>query len=379
MWGYGARKNIPCQGTLDPLLACALVIQAGDERLAIVGLDLGRAPARASMEAVRQEVREKAGVNHVIISGSHTHHGPCIEIESVPPTAPYVQELRARIAGVIIAAAGDLRPARIGVGGADLPLNRNRHSKIEPKPRDPRLVVLRADGLDGKPIAMVVNFAAHPTTIDSHLLKWSADFVGHLRARVEEELGGVCVFIQGAGGDLSAERSGLDTAAFGRKLGEEAARVARGITTAVPHRPSLRVRDEEFRFGLRVDLADPLTYAKYCLAFFKDLVDTYVIEYRDGLRPNLSVAVLNGELGVVAVSGEFFSSHAVRLRERARLPDLIFAGYANGYHQYFPTIEAAAEGGYGAGPEVSPAEVGAGERMMDRALFHLYDLRAKER
>src|SRR5262245_8362570 len=42
MWGYGARHDLLSQGTLDPLYAVALVIQAGDQKVAIVGLDLGR-------------------------------------------------------------------------------------------------------------------------------------------------------------------------------------------------------------------------------------------------------------------------------------------------------------------------------------------------
>ena len=44
---------------------------------------------------------------------------------------------------------------------------------------------------------------------------------------------------------------------------------------------------------------------------------------------------------------------------------------------YFPTIEAASEGGYGADPGVSFAEIGAGERMMDRALINIYLLLGK--
>jgi hypothetical protein len=200
-----------------------------------------------------------------------------------------------------------------------------------------------------------------------------------MRARVEEELGGLCIFLQGAGGDMSCDRGGADMAGFGAKLGGEVARIAKGIESKAPAEPSIRVRTEEFRFASRIDLSDPVTYGKYCLAFFKDLIDAYVLEYRDGICPNITVAILNGDTGIVGVSGEVFAAHAIRLRERARLPHLLFLGYTNGYHQYFPTIEAAAEGGYGADPEVSPAEVGAGERMMDRALWHLHDLRKKFR
>ena len=48
MWGYGDRHATLSEGTLDPLKATAIVIQAGKRKLAIVGLDLGRAPQEAS-------------------------------------------------------------------------------------------------------------------------------------------------------------------------------------------------------------------------------------------------------------------------------------------------------------------------------------------
>jgi hypothetical protein len=79
----------------------------------------------------------------------------------------------------------------------------------------------------------------------------------------------------------------------------------------------------------------------------------------------------------VGASGEFFSNHAIRLKQRSRLPHTLFFGYCNDYQQYFPTIEAAAEGGYGADSGVSPVELGAGELIMNRALFHLYDMQEK--
>ena len=77
---------------------------------------------------------------------------------------------------------------------------------------------------------------------------------------------------------------------------------------------------------------------------------------------------------MTGVSGEFFSNHAIRLKQRARVKRLFFFGYANGYHQYFPTIEAVAEGGYGADAAVSPVAVGAGEQIMDTALLRIYQL-----
>ena len=127
----------------------------------------------------------------------------------------------------------------------------------------------------------------------------------------------------------------------------------------------------------RTDLSDPRVRAAYSGAFFPELIPNFVDEYAQGVRPRLTVALLNGDIGLVGVSGEFFSNHSIRLKERARVRQLFFFGYCNGYHQYFPTIEAVAEGGYGADSGVSPAAVGAGEEIMNRALLWLYQMRGK--
>ena len=88
-----------------------------------------------------------------------------------------------------------------------------------------------------------------------------------------------------------------------------------------------------------------------------------------------ALALLDGSLGFVCVSGELFSEHALNLKRRARLPHLFVFGYCNDYQQYFPTIQAVSEGGYGTGLPVAVSELGAGEKVVDRALIHLYQLR----
>lgn len=44
MWGYAARHALPGTSVRDPLLAKVLVIEAGSDRLALIGLDLGQCP-----------------------------------------------------------------------------------------------------------------------------------------------------------------------------------------------------------------------------------------------------------------------------------------------------------------------------------------------
>src|SRR5262245_29646365 len=60
LWGYGARHDALSTGTLDPLYATALVIQAGTNKVAIVGLDLGRTPAERSLQMIRLRIKAEA-------------------------------------------------------------------------------------------------------------------------------------------------------------------------------------------------------------------------------------------------------------------------------------------------------------------------------
>ncbi|MAF64716.1 MAG: hypothetical protein CMJ84_03520 [Planctomycetes bacterium] len=381
MWGYGARGDTACEGVLDPLEANALVLAVGEEKLAVVGLDMGRAPARESMARIRAAIAEQAGVDHCMIVGSHTHHGPCLELGGVPgPAGEYVTLLEEKIVEAIVTADGRRVAARIGAGSREVARNRNRHSDIKPKPVDRELAVVRVDDLAGEPIAVAVNFAAHPTSIDASELAYSADYPGALKRRVRETMKCECLFLQGAAGDLSTDRGGLDFRAFGAAVGDEAVELARSIKTRKVSEPALLVREEDFLFEeSRVDFGNILVQIAFIRAFFKDLVDFYVEEYAPGIRPHLTVALLNGEIGLVGASGEFFCSHAIRLKRRSRLEHTLFLGYCNDYQQYFPTIEAAAEGGYGSDAMVSPAPVGAGEEITNRALFHLYDMRESYR
>ena len=177
-------------------MAQAIVIAAGSDKLAIVGTDLGRGPTEAMMAIIRKEIAEQAGIRHVLISGSHSHHGPVIELVDEPglgkgthdAAVAYSQKLPHMLDRRHPRRRQDLQPARLGVAVESTKLNRNRQSKREPKATDPMLAVIRFDDLQGKPIAVLVNFAAHPVMTDEKLLKYSADYPGFLKRKVEAEL-----------------------------------------------------------------------------------------------------------------------------------------------------------------------------------------------
>jgi len=124
MWGYGERHAALSTGTLDPLFASAVVLQAGDNKLAIVGLDLGRSPSEMTIQNIRSRIMKKAGIQHSFIAGSHTHHGPVLELTDedgkgkgkFDAALRYYQELEDGIVAAILEADSKLVSAGLPRG-----------------------------------------------------------------------------------------------------------------------------------------------------------------------------------------------------------------------------------------------------------------------
>jgi hypothetical protein len=320
-----------------------------------------------------------------MIAGSHSHHGPVIELTDregfgrgkYDDAVAYSKQLPVLLTEAIVEASKNAVPAKLGVAKKDFELNRNRHTKRTPKPTDPELAVIRFDTLEGKPLAVLVNFAAHPVTLNGAILKFSPDYPGWLQGRVESAMGTNCVFMQGASGDMSPNRGDMDTKAYGEALGDHAVALAQSIETKAPQKPSIKAKTDRFQFASRVDFSNPVLVAMFERAFFPELVRNFAREFQQGINPEMTTVLVNGDLALVGGSGEFFCNHAVRLKQRAYVPNTLFFGYCNGHHMYFPTIEAASEGGYGGDATVSPVAIGAGETMMNQALVNLYTMLGK--
>jgi len=383
MWGYGARHDALSKGTLDPLYAKAVVIQAGGEKLALVGLDLGRSPTGAMMPRIRKAVKETSGVGYLMIVGSHTHYGPVIELldkegmgkGKYDDAVAYAAEFEQKVIDVINKAAGDMRDVKIGWASKESQYNRNRHWKSEPKPLDKELAVIRLDDTSGKPFVILVNFAAHPTSLSPAQCLFSAEYPGQMMNAVEAGLDTNCVFMQGASGDLSANKHGNDSIeTYGKAIAAEVLEIAKTIETAVPENPSIEGVDDRFSFPSRIELHNPAVQALFKQAFFPEMIATLEEFPGDEIPAQLTTVLLNGELALVGGSGEFFCTHATRLKAESPAKKTLFFGYCNGHHMYFPTVAATEQGGYGADPQVSWVAVGAGEKMIDKALENLEKL-----
>jgi neutral ceramidase len=255
-------------------------------------------------------------------------------------------------------------------------------------------------------------------------LRWSAEYPGAMMKTVEATIGAACIFMQGAAGDMSAQTSPADNMSsddpsladdaldpeltsllkstlkidddeakklqrdmissghrmesFGKRMGEEVLRIAKECQTQVPKRPSVAGKYERLDFESRVDFKSLALRALFAVAFFPELAAAASAEQQDNkVHAALTTVLLNDELALVGGSGEFFCDHSQRLKQRSYAAKTLFFGYCNGHNMYFPTIEAASQGGYGADAQMSWVELGAGERMMNQALINIFSMQGK--
>jgi hypothetical protein len=271
VWMAGFEPGRRATEVLDELTARALIVEVGGRRFALVTVDL-IGLFRDEIERVRADPTvQRLGLDHLVVAATHTHAGPDTlglwgpgGRSGVDPA--YLVLVRSRIVEVLEAAAAALRPAELLAGEASPPgLIRDT---VAPLCIDERLVALQLrDPADGTSITSLVHWANHAEVLWSDNRGLSADFPGALRSAVEEEAGGVCLFVAGAIGGLmtpdqvpvidprSGQRAPERSLAKVEALGHLLARHCReALAAAVPTQPAaleLRVRRFE------VSLANP--------------------------------------------------------------------------------------------------------------------------
>lgn len=376
MYGYSNRKCGPANGTHDPLFAKALVLEAGESRLAMVTMDLGSIVSAN----LQREVASKLNIPVLLLAASHTHSGPAFlpddsSAANNAAAAAYLATLEASVFKAVQEASQSMFPARLSVGRGSIQLGYNRlllrddgraralfdnPERVPYGPVDPEFDLLRVDDENGRSRALVVHYAVHAVVLGPTSCKYSADFPGVMQTTAEGDLGGAQVmFVQGGAGDVNPlfmGRSGKEEEDFSvmEKMGKLlAAEVVRANKTvqAVPV-DSIRSKSDVLTFQDRW-------------------------EPRKSIEVGITTVLLGPQIAIAAVPGEAMHKLQKMWKEQADAPHPLFYGYtfsAGGtWADYIPDLRSAAYGGYGA--DVSTRlEVGAGEKIMLRHLTNLYDL-----
>jgi neutral ceramidase len=211
--GYGARLSKPAEGIHDRVWLKCVVLNDGGKRLALVTADSLCFPPPVRQAVIAQLIKDNVTIDEVMILPSHTHTSFDLfalhpkNLFRIPQIGVFQQaafdHVVAKLVEVITKANKDFKPVKVGTGRIQLAgWNRNRRGQTT---ADPDFTLTRIDDAQGKPLAALVFWTAHPTFLSPKDMLFSGDWPGALQRTLESLIGpGVTVmFANGAQGDQS--------------------------------------------------------------------------------------------------------------------------------------------------------------------------------
>ncbi len=268
--GYSRRRGRPNQGTHDPVGVRALAVQGATGAVVIASCDLliiDEDIARLVKERARQE--GLAENFHLLLAATHTHSGPgaygkrFAEKVSMGHYEPEAADAIIRtIATTVARAATTLAPAQMAVrsgrteglvknraqedGFADDELTLAAFYPIETMTVHDSVVAAAPEQAQfvstQSPIAVLMNFSAHPTALGASNYQFSGDYPGVLMREIESRFpSATCLFLAGAVADQAPVKEG-DGFEPAEHLGQELAARASQMLENMRPEPVASVR-----------------------------------------------------------------------------------------------------------------------------------------
>jgi len=396
MAGFESRTT-GATGTHDALHARVLVAEGSDGMTtALVVAELLQID-QGVQDLVAGLVLRSTGIprERLQLVGTHTHSGPL-----AAPGTPVERMIADRIASAVVEAHSARREASMAVGvGTVTGIGANRRPGGGPV--DDRVTVVRFDDEAGQPLATLVNYGCHPTTLGPNNTLYSADYPGVLCRELEQAIGGLVVFTTGPQGDVnpggySPEGSMVGVVVpwrtfesaekYGRALAEAALAVHGGLDPSHVERvwgasevvklarkplpdPADARRAADLAIAAAaavraVDLSADATYHALVAAAYADLLaGQAALPDSDGpVRVRIS-ALGFGPFVHVGVQGELFVALGQRIRAALGDETTCIAALSDGTVGYIPTADAYTVGGYE--PNASVLRSGEGEKLAE--------------
>ena len=368
--GYGDRFK-GNRGVHDDLTATVMVIENGNKKLGIVALDL-----LAIDEDLSREIEAACGMP-LLLCCAHTHSAPMTM--SVSPLAfrvkRYRKELIKSVWQAVDEASACCQPVKFlwGEGEVDIAVNRRERRPdgrmeigVNPGgPVDRRAAVLEVCSPEGGALGRLVNMQCHATVMGPENLLVSADWVGAMRQRVEEQFGGLTLYIQGATGDLNPKINVGDDFENVARIGAQAAEsVAEILSSGLVGLPvtKLQLRRQDRWIPLQADAKTekpPKGYREIAKtiglpAFLADPVLDFLYPWRTRIESRegkwsfpIQLNLLDfGDCKLGTMGMEVFTEIGMAFRDQFTASGKMFASLVNSCYGYLPTREEYALGGY---------------------------------
>jgi len=209
----GGKANRPFIDVHDNLYVKAVVLSNSNNNLTILTFDcIGL--LYPQLQEIRAKIKiELPSINaeHIVMSSTHTHAGPDVvgiwgkDLAHSGVNDKHMQLIVNRAVEAIKEATESRKPVSITYGtgsfGEDWVKNIS-----EPAELDRSVSIIKFSDSKGKNIAMLTNFACHPTIMDDASTAASSDYVWGYYKYLDSAQGGVNMFLQGAiGGWIQPE------------------------------------------------------------------------------------------------------------------------------------------------------------------------------
>lgn len=370
--------------TRDPLTVNAVAFVDGEQRAAVVSVDVGMVPANLVAQ-LKEACTESCGIDpeRVMIAATHTHVAPCttdvllgdIDLEWLDYLARLTGEAVAdaladaeevdlfsgsgwlehmgwnhrglRADGTCLMYYGSWAPDHVGIEG----------------PRDGGVPVLFARRKDGTLKAVISSFSTHPNCVEAEHF-YSADIPGEVRRVVRAVHGPNVgfVYLTGAAGDTTPSimednpeaiqpwRNELGLRRSGEYLGGEIIRVIAATVDPMTE-PVLTHETRTLEIPVREwDEALPITeFSVGVHEFFQDSKrnwDTFRTEHSPFPVPIHVLRV--GDAAICTNPVELYCAFGLAIKEQSPAQNTLVAELTDGWCGYVPTPHAIKHGGYSA-------------------------------
>jgi neutral ceramidase len=372
--GYASRKT-PFEKIVGDIYAKAMAIEDSDgQRAVLVTSDLLYFNA-AVADPICERIEKKTGLKReqVLLNFSHSHSGPQTTLKGggeANRNVAYTRDLQDKFVDIVAQSLGRLQPATMAWGGGVIDFAMNRR-EFTPKgvilgvnPRgltDRGVPVIRVDGSDLQPRAIVFGTAVHGTTLSANSFLLCGDFPGFAQDALRQRYPKAqSMYLLGCAGDTNPyPRGGKDvvkdleiTRQHGKALADEVGRVL--DAKLQPLVGPLRVAFDRVDLPL---LAHASRKELTKLAADKNHpqskeAEQLLAKQAAGEKPrthiNCPVAVwrFGDGLTVVALSGEVVIDYVPMLEKALGPNQLLVLAYCNEVFGYLPTARLLDEGGY---------------------------------
>jgi neutral ceramidase len=391
-------------GQEGKLRAVAIVLEKNSSgKIAIVACDILMI-TREWLDPVVAEIKQATGIpeERILINATHTHHAPStMVVHGYGLDETFTRRVQRAIVASVKQANANLSKEGCQFYfalGAESTVGQNsrillpdgqiywvgpRENFVRPTgPFDPELPVLAFRQPDEKPRAVIFNHSTH-TIGTRNAGKRSPSFYGLAAQELEEDLGGIFCFLEGASG--STHNLNLNCQEMTERI-KNAVRKTLGSAKPQPIE-KLAALKRPFKFKVRAfdEKAEEEAVTRYCRKYAPANADQIIPVFRK-MRAELAakqgepretwLQVLRiGEVAIVAVPAEFFTQLGLDIKNRSPFRYTYIAELANDWIGYLPNREGHKLGGYQCWTGFhSYAEPGTGERMVDETIRMLKEM-----